>query len=131
MSHRPTPEPLSSINRNIWPYQSSQWRVGREPAGAFRDALVEFTAYCDHVHEDILPANVLLRPASPAGTECTSKLWEEFTVFLYGTWEDVVPRRRRRCRRRQRPEQSKEVQPNRRATARGTMMIAARDVERG
>ena len=31
MSHRPTPEPLSSINGNVWPHQSSQWRV--EPAG--------------------------------------------------------------------------------------------------
>ena len=62
---------------------------------AFRDTLdlhVELAAYCDHVHDDILPADVLPPPASPAGTECTYKLWEEFAGVLYGTWEDAVVR---------------------------------------
>ena len=51
----------------------------------FRDALdlhVELAAYCDHAHDCILPANVLMPPTSPAVTECTSKLWEEFAVVL-------------------------------------------------
>ena len=88
MRHRPTPESLSSINGNVWPDQSSQWRVGREPAGENHGLSrrprpnVELAAYCDHAHDCTLPANVLMPPTSPAVTECTSKLQEEFAVVL-------------------------------------------------
>ena len=58
----------------------------------FRDALdlhVELVAYCNRANDGTLPAHVLILPAI---TEYTSKLWEEFAVVLYGTWDDAVAR---------------------------------------
>ena len=49
----------------------------------FHDGLdldVELVAYRNHPRNSIPPANALLPPASPAGSEHTSKLWEELVV---------------------------------------------------
>ena len=50
---------------------------------AFRDGLdlhVELVAYRNHARNSTSPANAPLPPASPAGSEHTSKLWEELVV---------------------------------------------------
>ena len=97
MSRRPEPESLSSISGSVWTHQSGRWRIGCERADeivAFGDGLdlhVELVAYRNHARGSILPANVLLPPASPAGSGRTYlQALEGIGGVLYGAWEEAV-----------------------------------------
>ena len=73
------------------------------------DLHVELVAYRNHARNSIPSANVLPLPASPAGSEHASRLWEASVGSSTGrgSMQSSLLRDPRR-RRRQRREQSKE-----------------------